>query len=85
LHFLCNLVAPEAQCPASTLHDNGWTQPTENASLVILCGIEIGDDSIIGIQKLSGACWADWTLATGRIGQLKAVGTIQAEYMAKDG
>lgn len=56
-YILSCLVCPEAEGSTSTLHDGFRTQTAENARLVLLTGIEVGDDSIIRVGQRRLASW----------------------------
>lgn len=60
---LSGLVRPEAEGSVSTLHDDVGTEAAENASLVVLAGVEVGNDGIIGVGELGFACWVVRTVA----------------------
>jgi hypothetical protein len=83
-HFLRNLIRPKAQCPSRTFHDYVRTQATQHARFIVFSRVEIGNYSIIRVSEMGITRWADGTLASRRIGELKTIGTINTEDMAGD-
>lgn len=73
------LVSPEAECSASTFHDDIRAKATEYTCLVVLTRVEVGNDGIVGVGELGFAGRAVGTLARVLAGDTKMMGTLEAE------
>jgi hypothetical protein len=60
--FLGRLVAVETEASTRTFHNDGWTETTEYAGLVILRRVKAGNNYIVWIDE---ACPTGWTLSVG--------------------
>lgn len=49
-HFLRGLVGPEAEGSARAFHDDLRAKAAQHARLVILAGVEVRNNSIVGIR-----------------------------------
>ena len=76
--LLRNLIGPEAQPTLCTLHDDSWTQTTQDARLVVFGGIKEGNDGVVGVKEVRRACWAFALAILGR-SEAEAIGAIEAE------
>ena len=87
VYVLSRLVSPEAQGAAGTLHDNVGAQPAEDAGLVVLGRVEIGNDGIIRVAELGLACRAACLSVGGLlvVGDSERVCTLDAEDVAARG
>lgn len=77
--ILGGLVRPEAQGAASTLHDDVWTEAAEDAGLVVLTGVEIGNDGIVWVVELGVAGRAGGTSRGLGACDAKSMGAVEAE------
>ena len=82
-HLLCGLVGPEAQSSPGALDNGVWTEAAQNARLVVLTRIEVGDDSVVGVGEVGATCRAGISLLVSLAEKAKPGGTIGAEYMTE--
>lgn len=75
---LCQLVRPEAQRTSRTFHDSFWAKTTEDAGLVVLAGVEVGDHGVVGSRQLRLACWTP-SLVRGVPVETGAAGAVNAK------
>lgn len=85
LHFLGDLVGPEAESSTGAVNNDIGTQATEDACLVILARLEVGDDSIVRVSQRCAASWARCRLVTSSTRQPKSSRTITTEYVTAKG
>lgn len=69
MHFLGDLVGPEAEGSTCTIHDDVGTQTAQNTRLVVLAGPKVRDDGIIRIGQMCSASWASSGLITSLTSQ----------------
>jgi hypothetical protein len=80
-NFLRSLIAVKSKATTGTFHDNGRTQPTEYAGLVVLRGIQSSDNDVVWIVKCRTASWAT-SLSVRGSRESQGVGAVGAEDMA---
>lgn len=79
-HLLRRLIAVKRQATASTFHYHAGAETAEHTRLVILGRIQLGDDRIIWIRKLSLTRRTDSSSAI-RVRKPKALRARQAKYV----
>jgi hypothetical protein len=79
------LIRPPTQCPSSTLHYDIGTQTAEDAGLVVVGRVEVGDNDIVRVREVDVAGRADRTQAVTLAGKLASIGTFNAEDVALGG
>ena len=80
-HLLCSLVSVKGQPATSTFHDDAGTEATQDASLVVLRGVQLGNGGIVWIGQARVASWARPFNRAG-VETALSFGTLQAEYVA---
>ena len=82
-HFLGSLVCPKTERSTSTLHDDVGAKAAQYTSLVILAGVQIRNDSVVGVREASIASWTGSALLWhSLLRETKCIRAISTEYVA---
>lgn len=83
-HLLDHLIRPKGQTTTRALNDDGRTQAAEDARLVVLGGVQAGNDGVVGIDKLSGTS-GTYSMAVSRFGETQTASTRNAKDVTARG
>lgn len=75
------LICPEVKGSPCAFHDSIGTQPAQNASLVVISGVQVSKNDIVSIEKWLVASRAH-LMAVIRVLQMEATSTVLAKDVA---